>query len=169
MNSKLSNSVQIIIDNSKSEPQQRINLMVEEAVKLTNSNMGYLAVLTDNQRVLIMLGWSKIAMANCSIFEKPMVYPLEQTGLWGDAIREAKPVITNDYENCERITKKGYPDGHVQVIRHANIPLIKNNKIFGVLGVGNKESDYTSDDMNLLVDFSARVLHIVNPEVPNEL
>lgn len=165
MSAKLNSSVQKILENSHLSQKEKVNLMIEEAVKLTESSMGYFALLTEDKETLIILGWSKNAMEQCAILEKPMVYPLIQTGLWGDAIREKQPVITNDYPNSERITKKGYPDGHVDVKRHANIPVYRNGEIVGVLGVGNKEQDYTDEDMELLSDFMKNVIEIVNPGI----
>ncbi len=44
---------------------------------------------------------------------KPIVYPIEKTGLWGDGVHEKRPVVTNDYKSLVRPTKKGYPAGHV--------------------------------------------------------
>jgi hypothetical protein len=55
-------------------------------------------------------------------------------------------VITNDYENCTRVTKKGYPDGHVHVERHMNVPIMCGERIRGILGVGNKTEEYTAAD-----------------------
>lgn len=134
--------------------QQVVNLIVEEAVKFTSSKIGYFAVMNDSEDELTMLGWSKSAMDACAMIDKPIVYPLEQTGLWGDCIRERKPVITNNYEESTRVTKKGYPSGHVKVVRHVNVPMHGDGKLTGILGVGNKESDYSDTDVKALQEFA---------------
>lgn len=36
-------------------------------------------------------------MPECTIVEKQTKYNLAETGLWGDAIRKRRPIITNDY------------------------------------------------------------------------
>jgi hypothetical protein len=41
--------------------------------------------------------WSDSAMLECAMIDKPIVYRVEDTGLWGEAIRRRKPVITNDW------------------------------------------------------------------------
>jgi GAF domain-containing protein len=135
----------------------RVNRLVEEAVRLTASRIGYYAVLNEQGDSLTMLGWSMSAMASCAMVEQPIQYPVEKTGLWGDCIRERRPVITNDYQNCTKPTRKGYPHGHVHIVRHANIPVWNDTQIVGILGVGNKETDYTDEDIRMLCDFAQRV------------
>ncbi len=56
---------------------------LEQAVALTRSKIGYLAFMNEDETVLTMHSWSKDAMAECAISDKPLVYPLETTGLWG--------------------------------------------------------------------------------------
>jgi GAF domain-containing protein len=70
---------------------------LEEAVRLTQSQIGYLAFTTEDESVLIMHSWSKTAMKECAIIDKPIEYPVVTTGLWGEAVRQRRPVITNDY------------------------------------------------------------------------
>lgn len=127
-----------------------VNLLVQESVRVTGSVIGYFAVTNDDVTELTMLAWSKTAMAACAMSEVPIEYPVAATGLWGDCIRERKPVITNDYEACTRVTKKGYPDGHVPVKRHMNVAVMSGETIKGILGVGNKTAEYTEQDAALL-------------------
>ncbi len=53
--------------------------------------------MDEDETVLTMHSWSKAAMAECEIIDKPIVYPVVTTGLWGEAVRQRKPIITNDY------------------------------------------------------------------------
>ncbi|MET0007602.1 MAG: GAF domain-containing protein, partial [Candidatus Thiodiazotropha sp. 6PLUC4] len=46
--------------------------------------------------------------------------------------------------------KKGTPEGHVKLIRHMNLPVIVDDKIVLVAGVGNKEEDYNEGDVQQL-------------------
>jgi GAF domain-containing protein len=131
-----------------------VNTIVEEAVRLTESTMGYFAVTDKAPGLLIMLGWSKSAMEVCEMTDQPIEYPIEATGIWGDCIRERKAIITNDYPGCTRVTKKGYPEGHVPVQRHMNVPVILGEQIMGILGVGNRTEEYTAEDAARLQSFA---------------
>lgn len=100
------------------------NFALEEGVKITRSRIGYLAFLNDDESVLTMHARSRSAMSQRTIVDKPIVYPVAQTGLWGEAVRQRRPVITNDY-TAPNPCKRGYPDGHVHVLRHMNLPVFE--------------------------------------------
>ncbi|OPX64127.1 MULTISPECIES: PAS domain S-box protein [unclassified Methanoregula] len=133
----------------KSE-KELIAYAIEGAGIVTGSPLGYLAFLNDDETELSMYAWSKNAMAECSMVTKPIVYQVEKTGLWGEAVRQRRPVITNDYA-APNPAKKGYPEGHPHIVRHMNVPVIDNDHIVLVAGVANKESGYTETDVNELL------------------
>ncbi|MDD1695268.1 MAG: PAS domain S-box protein, partial [Methanoregula sp.] len=118
---------------------------IEEGVKMTGSTVGYLAFVSEDESVLTMYAWSESAMKECSVSKKPIEYKVAATGLWGEAVRQRKAVITNDY-SAPNPLKKGYPKGHVQISRHMNIPVFDGPRIVLVAGVGNKPADYNDTD-----------------------
>jgi len=63
--------------------QEIADFALEEAVRLTRSQVGYLAFVNDDETVLTMHAWSKSAMAQCVMRDKPMVYLVANPGLWG--------------------------------------------------------------------------------------
>jgi hypothetical protein len=128
---------------------------------ITQSTISYFATVNPKQDVLTMTGWSQSAMTNCALINKPIVYKLNETGLWGDAIREKKPVISNDYKNLVKPTKKGYPKGHVDVRKHMNLPIYENGLIVLVAGVGNKKDDYTLEDAKNVEAFMDEVWKVL--------
>jgi len=133
---------------------------MESAVKLTESKIGYVAFVNEDETVLTMHSWSDTAMQECTMSCKPLVYRVEDTGLWGEAIRQRKPVVTNDYAATNPL-KKGIPREHVPLIRHVNIPVFDGGKIVAVAGVGNKDQDYVDEDvrqMTLMMDGMWRIL-----------
>lgn len=134
---------------TKATLKEITDFALEEGVRLTKSKIGYLAFMNEDETVLTMQAWSKTAMAQCAIIDKPIVYPLETTGLWGEAVRQRRPIITNDYA-APNPYKKGYPEGHVEVRRHLNIPVFEGDRIVAVAGVGNKDEEYDESDVRQL-------------------
>lgn len=122
---------------------------LEEGVRLTKSKIGYLAFMNEDETVLTMHAWSRHAMDQCAISDKPIEYPIATTGQWGEAVRQRRPVITNDFA-APRPDKKGYPPGHVEVLRHLNLPVFDGQRIVAVAGVGNKEEPYNASDVRQL-------------------
>jgi PAS domain S-box-containing protein len=132
----------------------------ENAIQLTGSEIGYLAFLNEDESVLTMHYWSKEAMRECAIAEKTRDYPVCTTGLWGEVVRQRKPIITNDY-SAPNPCKKGTPPGHVPIFRHMNVPVFDKGRIVAVAGVANKSAEYTQDDvqhMTLFMDGMWRIL-----------
>lgn len=121
----------------------------DAAVRLTRSRLGYLAFLNEDQTVLTMQLWSPEAMAECKVPGLPRLYPVETTGLWGEAVRQRRAIITNDYAAANP-WKKGLPEGHVRLTRHMNVPVMAGGRIVLVAGVGNKDEEYNDADVQQL-------------------
>lgn len=133
--------------------QEIIDYAREEAVRLTKSKIGYIAFPTPDETTLIMHSWSKSSVRECSIDEQNRlhVYPVHRTGLWGEAIRQRKPLILNNYQFPSSL-KKGFPKGHVRLSRYMHVPIFDGGRIVIVIGVGNKEDDYDANDIfNLML------------------
>jgi PAS domain S-box-containing protein len=122
---------------------------LEKSVTLTHSKIGYLAFVNDAEDELTMHSWSKSAMDECTIVDKPIVYKVASTGLWGESVRQRKTIVTNNYA-AENSWKKGVPVGHVSLIRHISVPIFIDKKIVLLVGSANKSTDYTEDDVNQL-------------------
>jgi PAS domain S-box-containing protein len=129
--------------------QEITDFALEEGVRLTGSTIGYLAFLNEDETVMTMHSWSKSAMQECAIVDKPIIYPVADTGLWGEAVRQRKPVIANDYPAPNPL-KRGHPQGHVKVLRHMNVPIFDGERIVAVAGVGNKTEEYDENDVRQL-------------------
>ncbi|MEA2035157.1 MAG: PAS domain S-box protein [Euryarchaeota archaeon] len=132
------------------EPGQALlNYAVEGTRIVTGSPLGYLAFLNDDESELTMYAWSQTAMEEYSLQKKPIIFRTENTGLWGEAVRQRRPVITNDYA-APNPKKKGYPKGHPEIVRHMNIPVMDGSHIVIIAGVANKPTDYTDEDVREL-------------------
>ena len=116
---------------------------LEQAVLLTGQPDRLSGLHERGRNHMTMHSWSKSAMKECAIADKPLVYPVETTGLWGEAVRQGKPIVTNDYATPDPL-KKGLPEGHVAYLRHMNVPDFRGGHIVIVAGVGNKAANTTN-------------------------
>ncbi len=133
---------------------------LEEALRLTDSKIGYIFFYDEEARQFSLYSWSKGVMETCHVLEKRPLYELDKTGLWGEVVRQRRPIITNDY-NAPNPYKKGYPEGHVEIKRHMTLPIFRKGKIVSVVGVANKEEDYTEADVRQLQLFMDGLWNIV--------
>jgi len=157
--------IEILEKRQDDSMQEILYIMLEDACKVTGSKLSYFAIISQDEQVLTMIGWSKSAMTGCKMIVKPMVYILEDTGLWGDAVRERKTVITNDYKSLIKPTKKGYPPGHVDVEKHMNVPLFEGGRIVALCGVGNSDLDYTDGHAKALTVYLNKAWKILKPKI----
>ncbi|WP_421904161.1 diguanylate cyclase [Maridesulfovibrio sp.] len=132
---------------------QIYDFALEAAVRITRSKIGYIYFVNEDESELRLYAWSRSVMPQCSVESIPDVYHVNDVGVWGDAIRQRRPMILNDYGAC--VAKKGLPAGHVPINRHMNVPLFDDGKIVLLVGVGNKEDEYDDEDvrqLSLLMD-----------------
>jgi PAS domain S-box-containing protein len=129
--------------------KQVTDFSIEAAVRVTRSKIGYLGFLNLDETVLTIQSWSKEVMPQCSVIDMPIHYPLDKAGLWGEAVRQRRPIVTNNYA-APNPHKKGYPKGHMDIKRHLNIPVFDGERIVAVAGVANKAEPYDDSDVRQL-------------------
>jgi two-component system cell cycle sensor histidine kinase/response regulator CckA len=140
--------------------QDFLNFTLDHAIRLTGSRFGFIYHYDGNKRRFILNSWSKDVMTECEIAEPHDVNELVKTGLWGEAVRQKKAVIVNDFQ-APNLLKKGYPTGHVELFKFMTVPVFQEDSIVAVIGVANKKSDYDDSDvrqLSLLMDSVWRMI-----------
>ena len=132
----------------KSAPQltdkELYECALNHAVCLTDSNIGFFHLISDDQKNIILNTWNSEALRTCKTSFKTH-YPVEQAGNWTDCIQAKGPVVYNDFKNSPN--RKGFPEGHVSVKRFISIPVFDEDKAKFIFGVGNKIEEYDAHDV----------------------
>jgi PAS domain S-box-containing protein len=131
-----------------------LDYTLNEVIALTNSEIGFFFYYDEYKKEFTLISWSKEAMEECKVLEPQTKSQLEDTGLWGEVVRQRRAIIVNEY-NLEHPQAKGTPEGHIKLRRFMGIPIISDNKIVAVVGVANKSSDYNHTDeqqLSLVLD-----------------
>jgi PAS domain S-box-containing protein len=126
-----------------------LDFALAEALSLSRSVVGYIYFYSEEHRKFTLYSWSMSVMDRCSILEKQTVYALDGTGIWGEAVRQRKPIVVNDFA-AQNPFKRGYPAGHVELTRFLTLPVFRADAIVAVVGVANKTSPYTETDVTQL-------------------
>lgn len=130
--------------------------ILDETETLTGSTIGFFHFLDSDQKKLQLKAWSTNTIKHmCTVTAHDRHYDVDQAGVWADCIRQRRPVIHNHYAALAH--RKGLPDGHATIVRLATVPILRADKIVGIIGTGNKSSDYTWSDVELvstLADFA---------------
>ena len=150
---RLKSMVRILQYNAESV-QDLLDYALNEAITLSDSKIGYIFSYNEDKKQFILNNWSEGVMDECNITDIQTVYDLDKTGIWGEAVRQGKPIILNDFQK-EHALKKGYPEGHAPLNKFMTIPIFSSDKIVAVVGVANKKTNYTETDalqLELLMD-----------------
>ncbi len=131
-------------------PQEVTDQTLEEGIRLTQSQFGYLAFIQNDESTVTTYAWSRSALDTCHIKNAQMEHGSTATGLWSEAVRQRRAVITNNYLESNPFTR-GVPKGHVSIYRCLNVPFIEGERVVAVIGVANKEQTYNEADVDQLL------------------
>lgn len=145
---------------SESGTEDFLSFALDQAVKLTKSEVGYVFRYDEEKKVFHLDGWSKNVADQCRITFAQRVYELEKTGIWGEVVRQRRAIVINDFQ-APHALKRGYPEGHVHVQRFLSVPVTRQGRIVAGVGVGNKPSDYDETDVKELSVFMDHVWRIM--------
>ncbi len=123
-----------------------LDYVLNEMIRMTGSEFGYIYLFDEETNELALNSWSNGVMEDCLVAEKETVYKLENTGIWGEVIRQRKPIVVNDFNKPNHL-KKGYPDGHVKLDKWMGVPVFEDKKIVATVGLANRPDAYDDNDI----------------------
>jgi PAS domain S-box-containing protein len=139
---------------------------LNEVEELTGSCIGFYHYLEPDQQTLRLQNWStRTKKEFCTAQGKGLHYNVSAAGVWVDCVRERRPIIHNDYASL--LHRKGLPPGHPPVVRELVVPVFSGENIVAILGVGNKQRDYTQQDVemvSLLADLAWEIVERMRAE-----
>lgn len=139
-------SILNVLEYKTNSLQAFLDHALNEVIRLTRSKFGFLYFYEETSEEFILNSWSKDVFAECRIIEPHARYALEKTGFWGEAVRQGRPIIENEFQKPNPY-KRGYPEGHVQVKKFLAVPVFYEEQIVAVVGVANKSHDYDQNDI----------------------
>jgi diguanylate cyclase (GGDEF)-like protein/PAS domain S-box-containing protein len=125
-----------------------IRKALDEVGDLTGSPLGFCHIVDEDQNTIQLRAWSTRTLAQSGPgWDVDSHHPLDQAGVWADCARTHKPVIHNDYGSLPN--RRGMPDGHVGIVRELVVPILRNERVVAIFGIGNKPSDYDEADVEV--------------------
>jgi len=127
---------------------------LDQVCAIVKSPIGFYHFVSDDEKQLTLKAWSTDTLDSfCDMGDRSgMHYSVEDAGVWVDSLHQRRPVIHNDYKSLPH--RKGLPKGHTRVVRELVVPIMRQGKIVAILGVGNKEQDYTEKDVEIVTYFA---------------
>jgi len=143
--------------------QSFLDHALNKAIELTESRIGYIYYYDEEAREFTLNSWSRDVMKDCAVANPQSKYDLDKTGFWGEAVRQRRAILVNDFAAPDPL-KKGIPEGHVQLKKFLTIPVFQQERIVAVVGVANKPTDYDETDelqLTLLMDAVWKSVEII--------
>jgi diguanylate cyclase (GGDEF)-like protein/PAS domain S-box-containing protein len=142
--------------------EELLQTALDEAEILTASTIGFAHFLQADQKTLELQAWSTNTLKNmCTAEGKGSHYSVDQAGVWVECVSTHAQVIHNDYASLPASRRKGLPQGHAPILRELIVPVLHNELIMMIMGVGNKSSDYDDRDVKSLSQLANSVWDII--------
>ena len=133
---------------------------LDEAVALTDSAIGCIYFYDEGTQEFTLHSWSREVLEAGAVKGPMTTYKLENAGLWGEVVRQRRPILRNDLSAPDPMLKGG-PDGDAPLSRFMSVPLFSGSQIVAVVGIGNKPDPYEEQDVEQLTLFMNGLWSIV--------
>src|ERR1017187_3817492 len=132
---------------SSHSPKELLQKTLDEVEGVTGSRVGFFHYIEADQRTPSLQVWStRTVIAFGTAHEKLPHYGVEEDGIWADCVRKRAPIIHDD----KVPNRKGPTDGHGPMIREVVVPIFRKDKMVAILGMGNKDAGYTTEDVSTI-------------------
>ena len=122
---------------------------IDEIEALTGSTFGFYHFLGSDQKTVTRKTWSTNTINLMSIAAgNGKDYDITQESVWVDCTNQRGPVIHNDFASLPH--SDGIPEGQTQVFREIVVPIFRGDNIRGIIGAGNKTTDYNKNDTEII-------------------
>lgn len=138
---------------------QLLQKALTEAERLTGSRVGFFHMLDQDRQVFTQQVWSAGALAACRAESQGPHFNVNEAGVWADCVRERRPIIHNDYRALPH--RRGLPPGHPPLERELVVPIVRQDRVVAVMGVGNKEQPYDLHDVAVVSNLSDLLWDII--------
>jgi PAS domain S-box-containing protein len=147
---------------AKHSLEELLQKTLDEVCAVTDSPIGFYHFVELDQKTLSLQAWSTRTLQEyCKTEDKSLHNNVDEAGVWVDCIRQRQPVIHNDYASLPASQRKGLPEGHAELVRELVVPVLREDWIVAILGVGNKAREYTERDVDVAAYFADVAWEIV--------
>lgn len=127
--------------------QKQLDYVLHEALKLTESNSGFICFYDEKKRQFTLNAWSRGLLKGAEMISPKLSYQLEEAGVLGEAVRQRKPIMLN-HEGSEPGPELELPGGQKIFGSFIAVPIFIDEKITAVVGFAGKEEGYSDNDVD---------------------
>ena len=151
---KLNNEL-MLLQTRRAEAMQKLSLIAEKKDEnafikagldlvedLTYSCISFLHFYDTDEKSTALTVWSERTLEEYFEAAGDEHHPIDPEGICADTQRQLNTVMFNDHADYER--QHGLPEGNTELKRLICVPVIDDGQVILAVGIGNRDSDYTS-------------------------
>lgn len=127
------------------DASELIRYAVEQTLWLTESTVGYFAVVDEAARSVTIQHWSELSSGRRAVGGPPARFAIDDNAFWAEMVRRRETLVANGCADCE----SGVIDAPFQdlpLVRQMHVPIVDAGEVVIVAGVANKPTDYHEED-----------------------
>ncbi len=121
---------------------------LKEAIHHTKSKIGYLVFTSPDESEVTLFSLEGDPLYFCGFEAGRSSYSVAEMGLCGEAVRQRKPVVTNEISPSDE--SSSFSNCLKSPVRHLSVPIFEGRRVVAVAGVGNKPQNYDEADVRQL-------------------
>lgn len=126
--------------------------VLDHCLAFTRSRFGFVGYVDPETGFLFTPTMTRDIFHQCQVAGKTVVFE-KPGGLGGVVFDGDQPLIAND--PAGHPSSVGTPPGHLPIRRFMGVPCMHQGRKRGMIGLANKEGDYTDNDLELVEVFAA--------------
>lgn len=116
---------------------------LNEIERLTDSNVSFYVLVEPDQQTFKLQNWSTNTLKISSIDKRSLQNDIFHDDILRSCVSEQKAVIYNDHSS----TSSHRLESHIPLTRELLVPIIRDNLVKAIIGVGNKTTNYDKNDI----------------------
>lgn len=158
-----------ILSLSSQNTGEQLNYALQKISSLTESQYGYLYFYDEENEAFKLNSWTSCVISDCKHMKPKTTYLLKDVGVWGEVVRNRKPLVINNF--CElNPQEKDNTNGHAHWENYMSVPIMIDDKIVAVVALANKQTEYDETDvMNVTLIMSGVWQAVHSKEAEDQL
>ena len=151
---------ELIEKNYAKDMNSLIRFTLDTAERLTISKAAFFLFFNENEKTFQFQAASTNASAESEIHPSSgFTITPEMASIWDECVKKKEPLLYNNFEFLDKMNR--FPDGHIPVTKMLLFPIVREDNVVAVMGIGNKDADYTKKDVETVSLISDSLWNVI--------
>jgi GAF domain-containing protein len=142
-------------DSERLDESAIVRRVLDQASEAFSSPLSFIYFVDPARKTIALAAWREREEPH-PVMADAEPLPLARAALFADCVRTKAPVLSNE------AAMKQAGDGLPEVERYLAAPMVHDDETIAVLGVANRSSGYSGEDLTLLAALAQGVQHVLS-------